>query len=182
MKSPYVLIDIIFNLYLMIVILRIWLQLARADFYNPFSQFVIKATHPIVGPLRRVLPSFGSVDSASLVLALIVAATKIILIGLLGGGTSINPLSVLISSVFVVLIESMSLIFYILIIRAIMSWISQGYNPFEALLQQLTEPLLAPIRRVIPPIGGLDLSILVAIVALQFLPILVGDIFGIFMR
>ncbi|WP_428613085.1 YggT family protein, partial [Shewanella sp.] len=64
------LVNTLFDLYLMVVIIRIWLQLARADFYNPFSQFVVKATHPIVGPMRRVLPPLGSLDTASVVLAL----------------------------------------------------------------------------------------------------------------
>ncbi|MEP0497431.1 MAG: YggT family protein, partial [Paraglaciecola sp.] len=71
MNSVLILIDTLFNLYLMVVLLRLWLQFARADFYNPFSQFVVKATHPLVGPLRRVLPSIGRLDTATLVLALL---------------------------------------------------------------------------------------------------------------
>ncbi|WP_416307607.1 YggT family protein [Neptunicella sp. SCSIO 80796] len=178
MNATQFLIDTIFNLYLMVVILRIWLQLARADFYNPFSQFVVKATHPIIGPMRKLLPSMGNIDTASIILALLVAGLKITIVGLMAGASIINPLGIFIGAILVVIKEAFQLIFYILIIRAIMSWVSQGYNPFEALLAQLTEPMLAPIRRIIPPIGGLDLSILFLIIALQFAQILLGDLFG----
>ena len=78
----------------------------------------------------------------------------------------------------IVLKEAFSLLFWVLIIRAVLSWISQGYNPIDQVLGQLTEPLLAPIRRIIPPIGGLDLSVLVAIIGLQFLQILMTDLIG----
>ena len=73
MNATVFLISTIFNLYLMVVLLRFWLQLSKADFYNPMSQFVVKATHPIIGPMRRVIPSIGAIDVATLVLALIVA-------------------------------------------------------------------------------------------------------------
>jgi len=176
MNSVQFLIDTIFDLYLMVVILRIWLQLAKADFYNPFSQFIVKATHPIVAPMRRILPSIGSLDTATVVLALIVAAAKLIVLSLVVGATSLNPISILIAACLVVLKVAFSILFWVLIIRAILSWISQGHNPIEVVLHQLTEPFLAPIRRVIPPIGGLDLSILIAIVLLQFLQMFMQDV------
>lgn len=169
MNPFHLLIDILFNLYLMVVILRLWLQLAQADFYNPFSQFIVKATHPIVAPMRRVIPSFGSLDTATLVLALAVAGLKILVISMLFGNASVNPLSLLILSVILVISEALSLAFWILIIQAILSWVSQGYHPIEQVMRQLTDPILAPIRKIIPPVGGLDLSVLVAIIALQFL-------------
>jgi YggT family protein len=176
MNSVHFLINTVFDLYLMVVILRIWLQLARADFYNPFSQFIVKATHPLVAPMRRVLPSFGSLDTATVVLALLVAAAKLIVLSLVFGATNFNPLSIFIGACLVVLKEIFSLIFWVLIIRAILSWVSQGNNPIEMVLHQLTEPFLAPIRRILPPMGGLDLSVLVAIVLLQFLQMFMQDI------
>jgi YggT family protein len=176
MNSVYFLIDTVFDLYLMVVILRVWLQLARADFYNPFSQFIVKATHPLVAPMRRVLPSIGSLDTATVVLALLVAATKLIVLYLIFGGTNFNPVSVFIEACLTVFKEAFSILFWVLIIRAILSWISQGHNPIEMVLHQLTEPMLAPIRRIIPPIGGLDLSIIAAIILLQFLQMFMQDI------
>lgn len=179
MNATIFLVSTLFNLYLMVVILRLWLQLARADFYNPFSQFIVKATHPIVGPLRRVIPSLGRFDTATLVLAIGVAALKLIVLSLIVGG-SINPIAIAILSVIDVIKETLSLMFWVLLLRAVLSWISQGQSPIEYALYQLTEPLLAPIRRIIPPIGGLDLSVLIAIIALQFLQLLLQDTFRLY--
>ncbi|GAB3011162.1 YggT family protein [Bowmanella dokdonensis] len=178
MNSVNFLVSVLFDLYLMVVILRLWLQLARADFYNPFSQFVVKATHPLVGPMRRLLPSVGRLDTATLVLALLVAMAKVFVLTMMTGTVGLNPLNLLITASLIVIKETFSLMFWVLIIRAILSWVSQGRNPIELVLHQLTEPMLAPIRRIIPPLGGLDLSVLVAIIALQFLQILFQDMLG----
>ncbi|UAA39783.1 YggT family protein [Paraneptunicella aestuarii] len=180
MNATQFLVGTLLDLYLMVVLLRLWLQLARADFYNPFSQFVVKATHPIVGPMRRIIPPISRLDTATLVLALAVAMLKVFLLGLMQGVANINPISLVITGFLIVLKEVFSLIFWVLILRAILSWVSQGYNPIELVMQQLTEPFLAPIRRVIPPLGGLDLSILFAIIALQFLQLLLQDLLGVF--
>ncbi|MBL4631670.1 MAG: YggT family protein [Paraglaciecola sp.] len=180
MSSVQFLVDFVFNLYLMVVLLRLWLQFARADFYNPFSQFVVKATQPIVAPMRRMLPSLGRLDTATLVLALLVAGLKIVTLNLVLGGTSFDILSIVIVSFVIVLKESLTLVMYVLIMRAIMSWVSQGRNPMELVLGQLTEPMLAPIRKRMPDMGGLDLSVMVVIVLLMFIQKLLGDLFGIF--
>jgi YggT family protein len=178
MNSAHFLIGTVFDLYLMVVLLRLWLQLAQADFYNPFSQFVVKATHPLVAPMRRLIPSMGRFDTATFVLALLVAALKIVVLNALFSSASFNPIAITIGALLVVIKEVFSLVFYILIIRAILSWVSQGSNPMELVLHQLTEPFLAPIRRIIPPLGGLDLSVLIAIIALQFLQLLMQDMLG----
>ncbi|BCO20157.1 membrane protein [Alteromonas sp. KC3] len=176
MNATVFLIDTLFSLYLMVVILRLWLQMVQADFYNPLSQFVVKATHPIVGPLRRVIPSIGRFDTATFVLAVVVCALKIVTLGLIFGG-NLNPLGVAILSVIGVIKETLSLMFWVLLLRAILSWVSQGRSPVDYVLHQLTEPFLAPIRRIIPPLGGLDLSVLIAIIALQFLQLLLQETF-----
>ena len=177
-QATHFLISTIFDLYLMVVILRLWLQLARADFYNPFSQFIVKATHPIVSPMRRIIPSIGKFDTATFVLALIVAAAKIAVLTALYGAANFGVIALLVGAILIVIKETFSLVFWVLIIRAILSWVSQGRNPVELVMHQLTEPLLAPIRRIIPPIGGLDLSVLIAIIGLQFLQIIMTDIVG----
>lgn len=180
MSSVQFLIDFAFNTYLMVVLLRLWLQFARADFYNPFSQFVVKVTHPFVGPMRRVLPSIGRLDTATLVLAIIVAGLKVVILNLVLGGGGVDILSLAIVSLVIVLKEALTLLMYVLILRAIMSWISQGQNPMELVLSQLTEPMLSPIRKRMPDMGGLDLSVMVVIVALLFIQKLLGDLFGFF--
>jgi YggT family protein len=180
MTSVQFLIDFVFNIYLMVVLLRLWLQFARADFYNPFSQFVVKVTQPIVAPMRRILPSIGRLDTATLVLAVLVAGLKIVTLNLVLGGAGLNILSLVVVSFIIVIKEALSLVMYVLILRAIMSWVSQGNNPMELVLGQLTEPMLSPIRRRLPDMGGLDLSVMVVIVLLLFIQKLLGDLFGIF--
>lgn len=175
MNAMTYLVTVLFNLYLMVVLLRFALQLVRADFYNPFSQFVVKATHPILAPMRRLIPSVGRLDLSTLVLALLVGCGKWIAVLALNS-QPLNPMDILLLGGLTVLKEAGVLLFWILLIRAILSWVSQGYNPFEAVLHQLTEPLLAPIRRVIPPMGGLDLSMLVLLLGMNFINLLIGDL------
>lgn len=161
------------DLYLVVVLLRVWMQLVKADYYNPLSQFVVKATQPIVGPLRKVLPMAGRLDTASVSFAVALGIIKVIaLLWINNYGLAVLP--VIVQGVLTAISSLLSMLFWILIIRAILSWFSQGYNPMEAMLYQLTEPLLEPIRRVIPPLGGLDLSVLVVIILLQFLRVLIG--------
>ncbi len=172
----YFLLDTVFNLYLMVVLLRIWLQASRADFYNPLSQFVVKATNPLLIPLRRMIPSIGKLDTGAVVLALVVSAGKMLLIQLLLLG-QFDLIGLITGALLTTLKEAFSLLFWVLIIRAILSWFSQGRNPMELVLVQLIEPLLAPVRKIVPPIGGLDLSVLIVLVALQFLQILLQSFF-----
>ncbi|MFT5676466.1 MAG: YggT family protein [Paraglaciecola sp.] len=178
MSSMQFLVGTIFDLYLMVVLLRLWLQLAQADFYNPFSQFIVKATHPIVGPLRRILPSVGRFDSATLVLALLVAGLKIVAMNAVAGYMAFNPLTIALGALVIVVKEALTMVMWVLILRAIMSWVSQGANPMQLVLTQLTEPMLAPIRKRMPDMGGLDLSVMVVILLLIFLQKLLGDLFG----
>lgn len=170
------LIEIAFDLFLMVVLLRFWLQLAKADFYNPLSQFIVKATSPLVNPLRKVIPGFAGIDVASLVLGFLIAFAKVSVVMLMIYGTW-EPISALIGSGITLVREAVKLVFWVLIIRAILSWVSQGNNPMEAVFHQLTEPMLRPIRKIIPPIGGLDLSVLVLIIGIQFIQILFMDLF-----
>lgn len=173
MELMQFLISIAFDLALMVVILRVWLQLARADYYNPLCQFMVKVTNPLVLPLRRILPMAGNWDLASLVLAYLLAVLKIIALSAVYGAAFLSPVLFL-SGLLVLIQQFLQLLFWVVLIRAIASWFTQGYNPMIAILVQLTEPFLAPIRRIIPPIGGLDLSVLVLIIAIQAVRILLG--------
>lgn len=178
MDALQFLLDILFDLFLIVVLLRIWLQVARADFYNPMSQFVVKVTNPIVLPMRTVIPTVGHWDLASVLLAYLVGIGKIIALSSLTVGLLPKVTDIMMMGLAVVLFQFLSLLFWITLIRAIMSWFNTGYHPMTAMLGQLTEPFLAPIRRLIPPIGGLDLSVLVLIVAIQFARILLNNLFS----
>lgn len=169
------LLKFLFDTYLMIVILRVWLQVARADFYNPFSQFIVKATDPLLRPMRRVIPGLFGIDMAGVVLALLVAFGKFSVMMLTKSG-EINVISLLILGTLFTIKKAGVLLFWVLLIRAIMSWVSQGRHPVEHVMAQLSEPFLSPIRRRMPDMGGLDLSLMVVSMTLIFLNMLVNDI------
>lgn len=179
MNSIGFLVTTLFDLYIMVVLLRIWLQWSRADFYNPFSQFIIKATQPVVAPLRRLIPSIGSLDMATLLFAYVLSIAKFVILQLVltGGGMAFSADFLWVGALSL-LKAAGGLLFWVLLLRAILSWVSQGRSPVEYVMHQLTEPLTAPIRRIIPAMGGLDLSVLVLFLCLQFANILMGDIIG----
>ncbi len=162
------------SFYLLIVLLRFILQLVRADFYNPLSQFIVRATHPILKPLRRIIPSLGGLDLASLVLALIVQFVLMALTLMLMGVGIGDPLLILVWSIIGVTALLLKVFFFALIISVILSWVAQGtHNPAALLVNQICEPLLMPIRRVLPNLGGLDLSPIVAFLILNLIDMLV---------
>ena len=143
----------------------------RADFYNPFSQFIVKVSNPLVIPLRRIIPGLGGVDLATIVLAYVVATLTFIIIPLLNGGP-IDIISALYLGLIYLIKQTGVLLFIVMLVMALMSWVVQGYNPTQMIFHQLTAPVLTPIRRIIPSIGGLDLSVLIAFLLLNVLNIL----------
>lgn len=179
MSSMSFLISTLFDLYIMVVILRIWLQAARADFYNPFSQFIVKTTQPVIGPLRRVIPSIGSIDLATVLFAYLLCVLKFVALVMVASGGSVSFSADFLFLGLLSLIKAAGgLLFWVLLIRAILSWVSQGRSPIEYVFHQLTEPMLAPIRRILPAMGGFDLSVLVLFIVLQFANFLMGDLIG----
>ena len=156
MEAINYLLSFAFDALLMLLVLRVWLQLVRADFYNPFSQFIVKVTNPVVIPLRRVIPGFGGIDVPTVLLAFVVASLKFILIPLINGA-DINIISALYLGLIYLIKQTGILLFMLMLVMALMSWVVQGYNPTQAIFQQLTEPFLKPIKRIVPSIGGLDL-------------------------
>jgi YggT family protein len=132
----------------------------------------------VVGPLRRIIPSLGPIDSASLLLAFLLMTIKYPLLLLIqGGAISLSPYNLLFG--LISLVKSAGyLIFWVMIIRALMSWVSQGRSPIDYVMYQLTEPLMAPIRRIIPAMGGIDFSAMVVILILYLINYLGMDLFG----
>lgn len=162
------------SLYLLVVLLRFILQLVRADFYNPLSQFIVRATQPLLRPLRRIVPSLAGLDLSSLVLAILVQLLLMALTLLLMGHGLDNPVQLLIWSVIGVTALFLKVFFFALIISVILSWVAQGsHNPAVLLINQICEPLLVPIRRILPSMGGLDFSPIVAFLALNLIDMLV---------
>lgn len=163
------------SLYLLIVLLRFILQLVRADFYNPLSQFIVRATKPLLNPLRRIIPGFGGIDLASLVLAILIQLVLMILIlMLMGYGVGGFIMQLLIWSIIAVTSLFLKVFFFALIISVILSWVAPGsYNPGAQLVNQICEPLLMPFRKLLPNLGGLDLSPIFAFPALKLIDMLV---------
>jgi YggT family protein len=162
------------SLYLLIVLLRFVLQLVRADFYNPLSQFIVRATSPLLMPLRRVIPGFGGIDLASLVLALLVQLALMLIVLALDGRLQWSLPELLVWSLIGVTSLFLKIFFFALIVSVILSWVAPGtHNPAAQLVHQICEPLLAPIRRFLPNLGGLDISPIFAFIALNLLDMLV---------
>jgi YggT family protein len=160
-------------LLVMVFLLRVLLPLVRADSRNQLTQAVIRLTNPLVLPLRRVLPPIGKVDTASFVALLIVQTAAVAMMWLLGGYPGIFTPGQFIYVVILMLVTTI-IRFYIfaLILYVILSWIAPGtYSPAAALLDALCEPVLRPVRRVIPPLAGIDFSALFVIIGLQALHI-----------
>lgn len=160
-------IDSLFSLYILAVLLRFLLQWCGADFYNPISQFLVKATHPPLKLLRRFVPSIGKIDTSSLVLvfALQMLADFSILL-LKGVAISIGALTILSLTQLVSLL--INIFIYAVFARAILSWINPGsFNAASSILYSLTEPVLNLCRKFIPDLGGIDLSPLAALMLLQ---------------
>lgn len=163
-----------FGLYAALVLLRLLFQAMDVDFRNPLSQFVYTATQPVLKPLRRVLPIRARVEPALVVLLLLVQLLEVYALAGLRG-----YIPGLIGALLMAVAQSLSLLTLtlsaLLIVRAIASWVvaaGGGYNPMLRLLDQLTDPLLVPLRRIIPPLGGMDFSVLLALVAVQLANIL----------
>lgn len=175
MQAINYLLKFFFDAAVLILLLRVWMQLVRADFYNPLSQFVVKITQPVVTPFRRIIPGFGGLDVATLVLAYLIITIKFIVIPMLNGA-DFQPLAALYYGALSLVKQAGVLLFMVMLIMAILSWVSQGYNPTQAVFIQLTEPVLKPIRKVIPTIAGLDLSVLFAFLILNFINILLAGI------
>lgn len=167
MNTLLLVFEILFGLATLLFVARFLLQAARADFYNPLSQAIIKATDPICAPLRGVLKPIKNFDLASIAVAWLIAsiyyalilwlrAPEFLSIGLIAWSGLIDTLMTLIQF----------FIFSIMII-AIASFVAQGsVHPALGLLHQLNEPLMAPLRKIIPPFGVLDLTPMLVLILL----------------
>ena len=168
------LITTLVDLYVTAVLLRLLLQWVRADFYNPVCQFLVRVTNPLLVPLRRVIPSIGRLDTASVVLMLGLEFIVTWVVVQLGPGAFTLP-QILVYSVLKLLGTLLWTWFFLIIAMVILSWVGRGArHPVVPLVYQLTEPLLRPVRRVVPPIAGIDLSPLFVLIAIRFLLVLLG--------
>ncbi len=158
----------LFDLYILTFAMRLLLQWAAVDKRNPLVQFILRVTNPLVIPLRRLLPPFGRIDTATVVVLVglqVLATVLVVRIGCIGEPEILPTLSLALLNLVRL---ALSIFTWSIIIYVVLSWISPGgYNPGAALVAAIVEPVLAPFRRLIPAIGGLDLSPLFALIAIQ---------------
>jgi YggT family protein len=159
------LIQTFFGLYILVIMLRFLIQAARADFYNPISQGIVKITDPALRPLRRVIPGFRNFDLSSILLALVVQILTITLIFVLYGASIPGPLTLFLWSSLGLFSLTLKIYYFSLIAMVIVSWIAPYSNhPVIMLIHQIVEPICAPARKLLPPMGGLDFSIILVFV------------------
>ena len=176
--NPFIfLIDTLFSIYIAIMLLRFILQQVGADFYNPISQFVVKATQPLVITARRFIPSIKKIDTATLVLVLSLIVIKTVIIFSIAG-YPITGQQLFIKSLYDLISLTFDLFIVALFVQALLSWLSPDpHHPVSTLLRNLTSPILRPIQKHIPAIGGIDLSTLIALIGLMFIKRLVLQLF-----
>ncbi len=168
MTDPIIfLIDTLFSLYIMAILLRFLLQWCGADFYNPISQFLVKMTHPPLRIMRRFVPSIGKIDSSSLVLMLslqMLADFSILVLK----GVSINIGALVILSMTQLISLLLNVLVFSVFARAILSWMNPGaFYAAVSIVEALSNPILNLCRKMIPNLGGIDLSPLAALLLLQ---------------
>ena len=166
-----------FGLYILAVMLRFIMQVVRASFYNPIAQFLVTVTNPPLKPLRRIIPGLGGIDMASVLLLLVLQALEIILVGLVLGMPP-NPAGLIILTIAKLIKLTFYIFLVLIVVRIIISWVSPqsyygGHNPGMDIVVSLTEPILRPARKLIPPISGLDLSPIAVFFAFGILQILI---------
>lgn len=174
MEALLFVIRTLLQLVVIVFLLRFLLPLSRAEVRNPLSQAVIRLTDPLVLPLRRVVPSVGKIDTAALIAVLLVQVAATAIIFLLSGLGINAPATILLLACRQLLLTVLQFYFVAILIYALLSWVAPStYSPVASVLTSLCNPILRPVRRIIPPIAGLDLSALFVLIGLQALMILV---------
>ncbi|MCK4708074.1 MAG: YggT family protein [Gammaproteobacteria bacterium] len=170
-------ISTLFHLYAFALALRFILQWVKADFYNPVSQFIVKITTPVVNPARRFISGYKGLDIATLIICyLVLVASQAIVQSL--SGYQMTPMSVTIMAITEMVSLFIDVFFYAILIQAIISWVNpQGHNPINNLLHSVTSPVLRPVQKFIPPLGGMDISPIFALIGLKVVEMLINPIF-----
>ena len=171
MAAILFILDTLLTLVVAAFLLRLLMPLVRADFRNPIGQAVLQFTSPVVMPLRKLLPPAGRLDLASVAALLLMQFAKTAVLLVAGGGFALLP--ILVRGLHDLARTVLQFYFVVVLLYALLSWVAPGtYSPGAQLLGRLSEPLLRPLRRIVPPIGGLDFSALFVLIGLQALQIL----------
>ena len=170
MSAILYILDSLLTLALCVVLARLLLQWARADFRNPLCQAVVRITNPLILPLRRILPPIGKVDTASVIAVIIVATIKLGILSWVAGPLFGDPLWWIRYVAVDIVSTALWIYFWAIFLYALLSMIAPGgYSPMQSVLASVCEPILRPFRRIIPAVAGLDLSPLWAGILIQAL-------------
>ena len=170
------------QLYLLLLLMRFWLPVLRANFQNPIAQGVLRYTSPAVVPVRRFVPSVGSIDTATVLVALLIQILLMFVIMLIDqGGAAVRVMAgsfpqVIVNAFLGLASMSVTLFLVAIIIRVILSFFQRHYGPITLMLNEMTEPLMRPIRRIVPPLGIIDLSAYIVLVLLIALNMVINDL------
>ncbi|MHB8920942.1 MAG: YggT family protein [Halothiobacillus sp.] len=165
----------LFELVIFIVLVRYFLQAFRANFFNPITQSLVKITDPVLNPLRKLLPRTGRHDLASMLVALALIVLMVWVLGMMRSG-GMPVMALILTSVYFVFLLVTDLFFWTVLMRAVASWVGNNRSPGISLLEDLTDPLLLPVQKFLPPLGGFDLSPLAVLIVIQVLQIAVGNV------
>lgn len=166
------LVNAIAGFFIFVVLLRFLLQAVRADFYNPISQFIVKASNPMLVPARKLIPGFGGYDLAAIAVLLVIELVAMTL-SLLIMGWPLPIVNMMLWAVLGTIGLFFKLFFWGLLIMVIVSWIApNNYNPAVELLKQIIEPLMSPIRKIMPDMGGMDISPIIAFLLINVFEII----------
>jgi len=168
----------IFDLYSYVLVIRLLLEFFQGDFYNPVAQFVMRVTSPIVKPITQYVPTVNNFNFAIATLLVVTQMIKLFLVAWLGANVFVNILALLIAGIAGGANAILTVLFYAIIAQVILSWVRpHGGTPIEGLLYGITEPVLRPARRMIPLVGGIDLSPIAVIIVLKLISILIIEPF-----
>jgi YggT family protein len=177
MQALIFIVDTLFSLYIGVYLIRLLMQLVRADFRNQVAEGIVTLTNPLIMPLRRVLPPMGKLDTATVVAIVLLTAAKIAVLRLIAGVPFPTLGGWLYLLTWQIVMSVLWVLFWCIVLAAIISFLTQGARtPITALLDSITEPVLRPFRRYIPSlVAGFDLSYLWATIAIQALIILINS-------
>ena len=175
MQALNFVVQTLLELYTLTFLLRFILQWARADFHNPLSQFILQVTNPITRPVRRFIPGWRSIDLSTVLIAYLLSVATIAASSLILGASVPNAPSLLLAALIGLVMMFLRLFVFLIIGQVLLSWFAP-YHPISGILRTLTAPVLRPIQRIVPPIAGIDLSPLFALIGIQALLLLVSGL------
>ncbi|WP_321326200.1 YggT family protein [Thiomicrorhabdus sp.] len=166
------LLQFITGLVIFVLMLRFLLRATYADWHHPIVKFIAKVTNPLCAPFNKILPAKGRWDWSAILTAVVIQSLFVVLIGYLSARSFSVPF-ILLASTTEIANQLLDMMFWLIIIQAVLSWVSPGYNPNTAIFDQLTQPILAPFRRFVPAMGGIDITPIVAILAIKLFQIVI---------